>query len=88
MDDPQRLAEIGERIDLIARLKRKYGVTTIEEILQHAAKDQAELDGIIHRDELIATLQQQDGQFRQEIGGIAQGLSERRREAAARLATI
>ncbi len=86
-DDPQRLAEIEERLDLIARLKRKYGVTTIEEILQRAEKDQSELEGIIHRDELIATLQQQDGQFRQEIGSIAQELSERRREAAARLAT-
>src|SRR6266852_7144328 len=29
-DDPQRLAEIEERLDLIARLKRKYAVTTIE----------------------------------------------------------
>ncbi len=86
-DDPQRLAEIEERLDLIARLKRKYSVITIEEILQRAADDQAELDTIVHRDELIATLQKQDGQFRQEIGRIAQELSERRSEAATRLAT-
>jgi DNA repair protein RecN (Recombination protein N) len=81
-DDPQRLTEVGERLDLIARLKRKYGVTTIEELLQHAADDQAELETIVHRDELIASLQQQDGLLRQEIGRIAQGISERRREAA------
>jgi DNA repair protein RecN (Recombination protein N) len=86
-DDPQRLAEIEERLDLIARLKRKYSVITIEEILQRAADDQAELDTIVHRDELIATLQKQDSQFRQEIGRIAQELSERRSEAATRLAT-
>src|SRR6266480_2263126 len=86
-DDPRRLAEIEERLDLISRLKRKYGVTTIEKILQRAADDQAELETIIHRDEQIASLQQQDGQFRQEIGQIAQELSERRCEAAARLAT-
>ncbi len=86
-DDPQRLTEVEERLDLIARLKRKYGVTTIEEILQRAADDQAELETIVHRDELIATLQQQDGLLRQEIGRIAQGISERRREAAALLST-
>ncbi len=83
-DDPQRLAEIEERLDLISRLKRKYGAT-IEEILERAAEDQKELDSIIHRDELIANLQQQDGQFRREIGQIAQEISERRRAAASKL---
>ncbi len=86
-DDPQHLAEIEERLDLIARLKRKYGVTSVEEILKRAEDDQAELDSITHRDELIASLQQQDGKFRQEIGRIAQELSTRRREAATRLST-
>ena len=86
-DDPQHLAEIEERLDLIARLKRKYGVTSVEEILKRAEDDQAELDSIIHRDELIASLQQQDSRFRQEIGRIAQELSTRRREAAIRLST-
>lgn len=85
-DDPNRLAEIEERLDLIARLRRKYGVT-IEEILQHVANAQAELDGITHRDETIARLQQQDGQFRREIGKLAQELSARRRAAALHLAT-
>ncbi len=86
-DDPQRLGEIEERLDLIARLKRKYGATTVEEVLQRAARDHTELDSIIHRDELIASLQKQDGEFRREIGRLAQELSERRREAAVRLAT-
>jgi DNA repair protein RecN (Recombination protein N) len=86
-DDPQRLTEVEERLDLIARLKRKYGITSIEQILQHAADDQAELETIVHRDELIESLQQQDGLLRREIGRIAQGISERRREAALRLST-
>jgi DNA repair protein RecN (Recombination protein N) len=84
-DDPNRLADIEERLDFITKLKRKYGAT-IKEILQRAAKDQAELDTIVHRDEAIAKLQQQDGQFRRAIGVIAQKLSLRRREAAQRLA--
>ena len=86
-DDPQRLSEVEERLDLIARLKRKYGVTTIEEILQRSADDQAELETIVHRDELIESLQQQDSLLRQEIGRIAQGISERRHEAALSLST-
>lgn len=84
-DDPRRLAEIQERLDLLSKLKRKYGAT-IEEVLKHAAADQAELDTIVNRDEMIVKLQQQDGQFRREIGVLAQKLSQRRYEAAQRLA--
>ncbi|MFL5624457.1 MAG: DNA repair protein RecN [Ktedonobacteraceae bacterium] len=84
-DDPRRLADIEERLDLITKLKRKYGAT-IEEILKRAVEDQAELDKITNRDEIIANLQRQDVQSRQEIGHIAQQLSTRRREAAAHLA--
>jgi DNA repair protein RecN (Recombination protein N) len=84
-DDPRRLAEIEERLDLVTKLRRKYG-PTIEAILEHAAKAQAELDTIIHRDEIIAQLQQQDGKRRREIGTLAQQLSSRRAEAAQRLA--
>ena len=83
-DDPRRLSEIEERLDQIARLKRKYGAT-IEEILERAAEDQAELDTITNRDEIIAKLQGQDSEYRREIGQIAQELSARRREAAQRL---
>src|SRR3989440_7256359 len=83
-DDPRRLSEIEERLDQIARLKRKYGAT-IEEILERAAEDQAELDTITNRDEIIAKLQVQDSEHRRAIGQIAQELSARRREAAQRL---
>ncbi len=80
-DNPRRLAEIADRIDLISKLRRKYGFT-IEEILQRAVEDQAELETITNRDEIIARLQQQDGQFRREIGTLAQQLSECRSKAA------
>src|SRR6185312_2344408 len=65
-DNPRRLANIEERLNLIAKLRRKYG-SSIEEILQRADDDRTELDGITNRDEIIAKLQQQDAQFRQEI---------------------
>ena len=85
-DDPNRLAEIEERLDLITRLKRKYGAT-IEEILARATEDQAELETIDSRDETILKLQRQDGLYRREIGNLAQQLSLRRSEAALHLAT-
>ena len=85
-DNPQHLAEIEERLDLISRLKRKYGAT-IEEILQRATEDRAELETLVHRDELMEQLQKQDGQLRQEIGQVAQQISERRRAGANTLAT-
>ncbi|GCE20317.1 DNA repair protein RecN [Dictyobacter kobayashii] len=85
-DDPNRLSEVEERLDLITKLKRKYGAT-VEEILQHMANDQAELETIDNRDELIIKLKRQDGQFRKEIGVLAQSLSEQRSAAAQTLAT-
>ncbi len=84
-DNPRRLAEIEERLDLISKLRRKYGFT-IEEILQRGAEDQTELETITNRDEIIAELQQQDGQLRHDIGEIAQQLSTRRQKAALSLA--
>src|SRR5579883_1873856 len=83
-DDPQRLSDIEERLDLINRLKRKYGAT-IEEILKRVDEDRAELETIVHRDELVANLEKQDTELRREIGRIAQQISERRREAAMQL---
>ncbi|MBO0780075.1 MAG: DNA repair protein RecN, partial [Ktedonobacteraceae bacterium] len=85
-DDPQRLETIEERLDLITRLKRKYG-DTIEEILKRAEEDRAELETIVNRDELIINLQRQDTEYRREIGTLAQKLSERRQEAAQRLSS-
>jgi DNA repair protein RecN (Recombination protein N) len=84
-DNPRRLAEIEERLDLISKFKRKYGAT-VEDILKHAAANQAELEKIVNRDKMIYKLQKQDGQFRRNIGTLAQKLSQRRYEAAQRLA--
>lgn len=85
-DNPGRLSDIEERLDLISKLKRKYG-DTIEEILQRAAEDQAELDTIVGRDETINKLKKQDAHYRREIGALAQQLSARRYNAAQALAT-
>src|SRR5579885_1712582 len=82
--DPMRLAEIEERLDLIARFRRKYG-NTVEEILKYAEDAAAELDRYAHREERLAELQARDEELRRQIGQLAGRLSQIRSAAAVRL---
>lgn len=83
--DPARLAQIDERMDLIFRLKRKYG-DTIEEILQYGENAAAELATISHSEERMKELQQQEANLLKEIAALASELSRARRAAGERLA--
>lgn len=82
--NPRRLAEVEERLDLIHRLKRKYG-QTISEVLAHASRAAKELESITHSEERIAQLRLEEEQLLAELGAVATELSVRRREAAQRL---
>ncbi len=81
---PARLEQVGERLDLIKRLKRKYGAS-IEQVLQFAENAARELESIVHRDERIEQLRQQETELLHEIGRQGQWLSEARRLAAGQL---
>lgn len=83
--DPQRQAEVEERLDLIAKLRRKYGAT-IEEILEYAESAGRELDELMHREERATELQARDEELRTRIGALATQLSQRRVAAGERLA--
>ena len=83
--NPARLAQIDERMDLIFRLKRKYG-DTIEEIIQYGENAAAELATISHSEERTKELQQQEAQLLKEIAALAGDLSRARRDAGERLA--
>jgi|SRR5579871_641695 DNA repair protein RecN (Recombination protein N) len=83
--DPQRQAEVEERLDLIAKLRRKYGAT-IEEILAYAENASAELEELTHREERAAELVERETQLRAQIGALAASLSQKRSEASVRLA--
>ncbi|MBS4536218.1 DNA repair protein RecN [Clostridium sp. D2Q-14] len=54
--DPERLALLDERIDLINKLKRKYGAT-ISEILEYRDNISSDLDKIINDEKEINKLQ-------------------------------
>jgi len=79
--DPRRLAAVEERLDLLVRLKRKYGAS-IEEVIEFGARAQRELDGIEHRDERLDELKRQVREAEAEAGRLAQELSTSRDRAA------
>ena len=83
--DPARQAEVEERLDLISRLRRKYGAT-LEEILAFAETAARELAGLANREERAAELLAEEERLRQRIGIVAGQLSQRRRVAGEALA--
>ncbi len=83
--NPRRLAQVEDRLDLIYRLKHKYG-DSIEAVLAFAQEAAAELETITHSEERVEALRAQETALLREIGTLAAELSARRREAAERLA--
>ena len=82
---PERLHELEERLDLINRLKRKYG-STIGEILAFGERASQELEKLCHREERSEGLKAREMDLRRQVGRLAGQLSEARRHAAKGLA--
>ncbi len=70
--DPERLEQIGDRLDLIQKLKKKYG-NTIEDIIEFGAKAGVDLDRMGHGIEEIERL-------KSEIQAIKFGLTDKASE--------
>lgn len=83
--NPERLAEVDERLNLIFNLKRKYG-ESIEEVLAFGARAQAELDALGNAEVRTAELEEEEARLAQRIGRHGAALSRARREAASRMA--
>ena len=77
-------AAVEERLDLIYRLKLKYG-GSIPEILAYAQKARDELDTLQAADQTREALLQEYRRVRQTVREQARGLSAKRRESAAQL---
>ena len=84
--NPRRLTEVEDRIDLLNRLKRKYG-GTLESVLAFAAKSEAELEMITHASERIEELEAEESRLLPDLAQKALALSASRREAAENLAS-
>jgi DNA repair protein RecN (Recombination protein N) len=83
--NPRRLEQIEDRLDLLKRLRRKYG-DNIADILAFAAQAEAELATLEHSEERIAVLRAEEEELLGAIGRSAVALSQRRRAAAVELA--
>jgi DNA repair protein RecN (Recombination protein N) len=82
--DPERLSDLEDRIQKLARLKRKYGAT-IEEILAFRARARDELDTLEQGEARIAELERAVEIARSAAAIKARELSALRRTAALRL---
>lgn len=79
--DEQALNEIEERLDLISRLKRKYG-NSIEEILEYLKKAESELNDIKLSDERTNELKEELKSITKDLKEKGNVLTQRRENAA------
>ncbi len=82
--DEAALNEIEERLDMISKLKRKYG-NTIPEILQFLENAKAELNDIQLGDEKIERLRSELKELTEKLSAAGEKLGAARRTAAAEL---
>jgi DNA repair protein RecN (Recombination protein N) len=82
--NPERLDEIEERLELISRLRRRYGAT-IEAILAYAEKSRAELNTIEHSEERLTELRSEEEKLLRLVGEAANRISQARAKAGERM---
>jgi DNA repair protein RecN (Recombination protein N) len=85
--DPDRLAEMDERLDAITRLKRKYGETEVA-VLAYREEVARALDRVDRGDAILADLERELEAAAREAGEAAAALSAARAEAADRLGRL
>ncbi len=83
--NPERLAEIEDRLALFERLKRKYG-KTIAEVIAFGEEAARKLREIEDRDEILKTLRADVDRAAEQYRAAASALTAERKAAAARLA--
>jgi DNA repair protein RecN (Recombination protein N) len=83
--DPKRAERLRNRLDVLFRLKRKYG-PGLEDVLASVARMERELQELRDATDALDALDEEIRRLSAELHGEATQLSERRREAAARLA--
>ena len=77
--DPQRIAEVQERLNVIYKLQKKHGVGSVEELLAIQAGLEEQTAGYTNLDAEIAQLEQGIAVQQTKLTHIADTLSERRK---------
>ncbi len=83
--DPVRLEEVIARLELVKRLKRKYG-DTIEAILHYADDAERKLHALETQSERLEALETQIAELQAQASALCERLSELRRAGAERFA--
>lgn len=83
--NPRRLEQAEERLDLIQRLKRKYG-GSIQAVLEFARVARQQLETISHASERIVELEAQESGLLEKLAVHAELLSQHRKQASVALA--
>lgn len=85
--DPHRLSLIESRLDVLNRLKRKYG-KSVDEILEYGAAIEDELDSIENRENRIEELQKKVRETALDLAVEARELSDIRKQIAFELSSL
>jgi len=85
--DPDRLAVVEDRLDLIQQLKKKYG-GSVEAVLAMGRRVQEELQLLDNREERTAELTARLDEGARRLRTFAQQLSKKRMDAATRMTTL
>ncbi|MEO1258498.1 MAG: DNA repair protein RecN [Bacteroidota bacterium] len=80
--DPERIAEIQSRLDLIYRLQNKHRVNSIDELLDIQTTIQEKLSSFGDLSSAIEDLEKSIGVQEKDLQGIASQLSEKRQRSA------
>ena len=84
--DPAKLDRLQSRMDIIDRLRKKYGAT-IEDIMGHLDKAKKELAVIENFDDDVARLEREIKEAENKLLSLGKTLTERRREGAEKLSS-
>lgn len=82
---PARLDKLQSRMDVIYKLRKKYG-STVEEVLEHCKKAQQELEEIENYDQTIKQLREEQAALEAQTAQSAAALTAARQKAARALA--
>ena len=84
---PNELDEVEGRLDLLYRLKKKYGAT-VEDMLAYLDKCRTELDQICYAGDTLERLKKEEAKAEKAVMEAARVLSEERKTAATALETL
>lgn len=84
---PNELDEVEGRLDLLYRLKKKYGAT-VEDMLAYLDKCRTELDQICYAGDTLERLKKEEAKAEKAVMEAARALSEERKTAATALETL